>query len=119
MKEMYPPDPSSNQQVRAVYKPSKDWPDLPECESLKVDTDKPTHNHYFKNVNHLHSIDVYRVCELFNVIDPCIQHALKKLLVSGGRGGGKFIAQDIQEAIDSLLRWQGMQHENSRRKQDA
>ena len=29
----------------------------------------------------------------------------KKLLVAGGRGAGKDINQDIQEAIDTLVRW--------------
>lgn len=47
----------------------------------------------------------------FNVTDPCIQHALKKLLVAGGRGAGKDINRDIQEAIDTLVRWQEMQTE--------
>jgi flagellar hook-basal body complex protein FliE len=62
------------------------------------------HNHYFKDVSHLNHIDVYRVLELFNVTDPCVQHAVKKLLVSGGRGAGKDFKQDIQEAVDSLNR---------------
>lgn len=73
---------------------------------------EPKHSHYFKNVAHLTTIDVYRVLELFNVTDPAIQHAVKKLLVAGGRGAGKDIKQDIQEAIDTMLRWQSMQREN-------
>lgn len=74
---------------------------------------EPKHSHYFKNVAHLTTIDVYRVLELFNVTDPAIQHAVKKLLVAGGRGAGKDIKQDIQESIDTLLRWQSMQSENA------
>jgi len=70
------------------------------------------HNHYKKDVRHLSTIDVYRVLVLFNVTDPALQHAIKKLLVAGGRGAGKDIHQDIQEAIDSLNRWQDMQTEN-------
>lgn len=70
------------------------------------------HNHYFKDVNHLHYVDVYRVLALFNVTDPCIQHAVKKLLVAGGRGAGKDITRDIKEAIDSLNRWQEMRNED-------
>lgn len=69
------------------------------------------HNHYFKSVEGLTHIDVYRVLQLFNVTDPCIQHAIKKLLVAGGRGAGKNIDKDIKEAIDSLARWQEMQTE--------
>jgi hypothetical protein len=70
------------------------------------------HNHYFKDVSKLDNIDVYRVLSLFNVTDPCIQHATKKLLVAGGRGAGKDINKDIQEAIDSLVRYQKMRVED-------
>ena len=72
------------------------------------------HNHYFKQVpaGATH-IDVYRVLMMFNVTDPCLQHAVKKLLVAGGRGAGKDITQDIKEAIDSLVRWQAMRQEDS------
>jgi len=77
--------------------------------------DKRTHGHYFKDVSNLETIDVYRVLELFNVANPCVQHAVKKLLVAGGRGAGKDMGKDIQEAIDSLQRWQGMRSEESTR----
>lgn len=70
------------------------------------------HNHYYKSVEHLQTVDVYRVLALFNVTDPCLQHAIKKLLVAGGRGAGKDITQDIKEAIDSLERWQEMRVED-------
>ena len=70
------------------------------------------HGHYFKDTAHLNSIDVYRVLELFNVTNPSIAHATKKLLVAGGRGAGKSIDKDIQEAIDSLVRWQSMRNED-------
>lgn len=69
------------------------------------------HNHYFKSVADLAYVDVYRVLALFNVTDPCLQHAVKKLLVAGVRGGGKDISRDIQEAIDTLTRWQEMRGE--------
>lgn len=72
------------------------------------------HNHYFKDVSKLDTIDVYRVLSLFNVTDPCIQHAVKKLLVAGGRGAGKDISRDIKEAIDSLRRWAEMREEDAR-----
>lgn len=71
------------------------------------------HGHYFKDVRHLDVIDVYRVLDLFQVTDPCLQHAIKKLLVAGGRGH-KDHAKDIQEAIDTLTRLQRMQEENAR-----
>lgn len=69
------------------------------------------HNHYFKNVEHLDYIDVYRIIELFGITDPCLQHAIKKLLVAGGRGH-KDIDRDIQDVIDSCQRWQEMREED-------
>lgn len=69
------------------------------------------HNHYFKSVAGLEHVDVYRVLQLFNVTDPCIQHAVKKLLVAGGRGAGKDVRRDVQEAIDTMVRWQEMRAE--------
>lgn len=70
-----------------------------------------SHNHYFKDVSKLNAIDVYRVLELFEVGDPAIQHAVKKLLCAGGRGA-KTMPQDVQEAIDSLNRWKEMRKED-------
>lgn len=72
---------------------------------------KPKHSHYFKNVSHLEWVDAYRVADLFGVTDPCIQHALKKLLVTGNRGY-KDVATDVQDVIDTLGRWKEMQLEN-------
>lgn len=64
------------------------------------------HGHYFKDVRGLNTIDVYKVCELFGIDDPsgAIQHAIKKLLVAGGRGV-KDREKDIKEAIDTLVRY--------------
>jgi len=59
--------------------------------------------HYFKSVSHLETVDVYRVLSLFKVNDPCIQHAIKKLLCAGDRGD-KSMIKDITEARDSLNR---------------
>jgi hypothetical protein len=68
--------------------------------------------HYFKALppgcTH---VDVYRVLDLFGVVDPPIQHAVKKLLCAGERGGGKTMPQDIAEAIATLQRWQQMRAE--------
>ena len=69
------------------------------------------HSHYFKPSPFSH-VDVYRVLKMFGVTDPCLQHAVKKLLVAGGRGA-KPIDKDIQEAIDTLQRWQQMRAEES------
>ncbi len=72
------------------------------------------HDHYFKDVTHLKTIDVYRVLDLFGVSNPCIQHAVKKLLCSGQRGV-KDTRQDVQEAITSLVRYLEMQTEDAKK----
>ena len=68
-------------------------------------------NHYFKPVppGTTH-IDVYRLLDMFDVTDPCLQHAAKKILVAGNRGA-KDRTQDIAEAIATLQRWQEMRKE--------
>ena len=65
--------------------------------------------HYYKPCPYTH-IDIYRVLELFSVTDPCIAHAVKKMLVAGGRGSKDF-EKDVQEAISSLERWVDMRRE--------
>lgn len=70
------------------------------------------HSHYFKAVAHLTHVYVYRVLDLFRVTDPALQHAVKKLLVAGGRGGGKDISRDVQESTDTLERWKEMREED-------
>lgn len=62
---------------------------------------------YYKDVSDLAVIDVYKVHQLFNVDDPsgALQHASKKLLLSGVRTGGKSQYDDIREARDTLTRW--------------
>lgn len=62
---------------------------------------------YYKPVGKLTEIDVYAVHHLFNIQDPsgAIQHASKKLLLSGVRTGGKSKYDDIREARDTLTRW--------------
>ena len=69
------------------------------------------YKHYQKNVEHLKWIDVYRVLVLFGVTNPCLQHAIKKLLCAGQRGV-KDELKDVQEAIASLLRYLEMQTED-------
>jgi hypothetical protein len=62
---------------------------------------------YYKSVKNIEEIDVYTVHQLFNIEDPsgCIQHASKKLLLSGVRTGGKSKLEDIAEARDTLTRF--------------
>lgn len=94
------------------------WHDGPGCIAdyrllVPADAAPKKHPHYFKDVRHIDEIDVYRVLHLFGVADQALGHAVKKLLVAGGRGAGKDITRDVQEAIDSLQRWQEMQVEDS------
>ena len=84
------------------------WPNI---RMYRVVREARKHAHYFKDVSQLKSVDVYRVLQLFGVTDPCLQHAAKKILVAGGRGQ-KDITKDVQEAIDTLKRWQSMQEED-------
>ena len=72
-----------------------------------------SHDHYFKDVQTLKSVDVYRVLVLFGVTNPCLQHAIKKLLCAGNRGV-KDELKDVQEAIASLLRYLEMQTEDEK-----
>lgn len=71
------------------------------------------HSHYKKDVSQYEIVDVYRVLELFNVTNPCLQHAIKKLLCAGERGV-KDTEKDIQEAIDTLNRYKEMKIEDSK-----
>jgi len=71
---------------------------------------KKEHNHYYKSVKGLEYVDVYRVLDLFEVTDPCLSHAVKKLLVAGGRGH-KDIERDIRDVIASCNRWLEMREE--------
>lgn len=66
------------------------------------------HKHYFKDVRNLDYIDVYQVFRLWETTDHEIEHAIKKLLNAGERGS-KTKSQDVQEAIDTLHRWQDIQ----------
>ncbi len=68
---------------------------------------------YYKSVGDLTEIDVYAVHYLFDIQDPsgAIQHASKKLLLSGVRTGGKSTYNDIKEARDTLTRWLELNNE--------
>jgi len=61
------------------------------------------HSHYYKDVSNLKHIDVYRIIQLYEIHDPCLQHALKKILCAGNRGY-KDQREDIQNIIDTMQR---------------
>ena len=64
-----------------------------------------TYPHYFKDVSGVDAIDLYHVARLYDITDPALFHAFKKIACAGKRGA-KDQAQDVQEAIDALKRWQ-------------
>lgn len=88
-----------------TFKPGVKFELLPDAAATR------RHGHYFKACPYEH-VDVYRVLLLFRVTDPCIGHAIKKLLLPGGRGG-KDAVQDVSEAIDTLTRFIEMRAEES------
>jgi hypothetical protein len=85
--------------------------DLKVAEHYKEPPVREKYGAYQKDVRHLDTIDVYETHRLFNVEDTsgCIQHASKKLLLSGVRTGNKTKLQDIEEARDTLNRWLEME----------
>lgn len=68
------------------------------------------YNHYFKDCPY-GKIDIYRVLEIFNVTDPCLQHIVKKALVAGQRGMKDF-ETDIKEIRDTTQRKLNMLEED-------
>jgi len=61
---------------------------------------------YYKRVpDGVTSLDVYAVCQMFDVSDAALSHALKKIMLPGTRTGGKSRHDDIKEARDTLNRW--------------
>lgn len=70
---------------------------------------------YYKSTEGMNEIDVYAVHKLFNIQDPsgAIQHASKKLLLSGARTGNKSAYKDIEEARDTLTRWLQLHQEEN------
>lgn len=73
------------------------------AESELMVRENSKHSHYFKDVSELTSIDVYKVLQLFEVNDPCLQHIVKKALCAGQRGHKDF-KKDIQDILDTAKR---------------
>lgn len=68
--------------------------------------------HYYRDVRKYKYIDIYRVLSLFGVTDQGIGHAIKKLVVAGGRGAKDF-RKDVTEARDTLNRVLEMMDEDA------
>ena len=69
-------------------------------------------NPYIVDISKYNKLDIYRILKLYEVSDPCLQHAIKKLLCAGKRGI-KNQTQDINEAMQSLKRFLEMQGEDN------
>ncbi len=104
-------DYSMNENILNEYMVLHDGPESINDQYAEIEQFRQ-HSHYKKDVSNLEFVDVYRVLKLFDVTDPCLQHAIKKLLC-GGQRGAKSSDQDVQEAIDSLVRFQQMRIEDT------
>lgn len=85
---------------------SGDAKDEQECDccgqkGVERGEDKP--NPYTRSVHDYDTIDVYDVLNLYEVHDPAVVHAVKKLLCAGKRGTKDYLT-DLQEAQSSLAR---------------
>ena len=69
-------------------------------------------NPYIVDISKYNKLDIYRILSLYNVTNPCLSHAIKKLLCAGKRGV-KNQTQDINEAVQSLQRFLEMQGEDN------
>ena len=74
------------------------------CVAATIEQAERTYPHYFKDVSDVEAIDLYHVARLYDITDPALFHAFKKIACAGKRGA-KDRAQDVQEAIDALKRW--------------
>jgi rubredoxin len=88
------------------------WKEIPDTVEFPFVTDS-IHSHEGKKyLRSIHSaetgkpigwVDVYEVLLAFNVTDPAVAHAIKKLLACGQRGKGDTIA-DLKGAIAAIKR---------------
>jgi hypothetical protein len=65
-------------------------------------------NKYQKQINDIDGfaiglVDVYSVLSAFEVVEPGLQHAIKKLLMPGARGKGDY-QSDLKEAVQAIER---------------
>ena len=63
-----------------------------------------------RNISCFAKLDIYRILKLFEITDPCLQHAVKKLLCAGKRKH-KSTKQDLEEVIDAIHRYLEMEKE--------
>lgn len=73
------------------------------CGQKGVERGEEKPNPYTRSVHDYDTIDVYDVLNLYEVHDPAVAHAVKKLLCAG-KCGSKDYLTDLQEAQSSLSR---------------
>lgn len=58
----------------------------------------------YKSIGDMTELDVFAINQMFQIQDPsgCLQHAIRKLLLSGGQANPQI---NIREARDTLTRW--------------
>ncbi len=108
MPEGYETDPGHPTRGTGVRFGSSGKAYYPDSAEDEIRTDPPVnsaqYSHYFKAIpTTLTHIDIYRVCDLFDVGGGPVEHAIKKLLCAGRRGS-KDRKRDITEAMNSLQR---------------
>lgn len=72
------------------------------------------HAHYYRSVEGLTEVDVYRILEIFNVTDHPLAHIAKKALCAGLRGH-KDLERDLNDIIDTAERKLEMLEEDRKR----
>ena len=85
-----------------------DWPGTPgKTQISKSNATPPHYNYFYKGIK----LDPYRILKIYDITNPAQSHAIKKLLRAGE--AHKDLKADINETIDTLIRWKEMIEEDS------
>jgi hypothetical protein len=90
-------------ETKNILGPQTYLPDPEEEKFYEEFYDKYAHNKYMREVKPGVWVDVYDVLRAWNVVDPCLQHLLKKALASGQRGH-KDLKEDLEDILASAKR---------------
>ena len=69
-------------------------------------------NSMFRDVNGVRQIDPYRIIDLYEITDGCLQAALIQILEAGSKPAGTNISKEVQSIINILDRKQEMLKED-------
>lgn len=85
-----------------------------ELDNKSKQTHQEQYSKYFIDVSKYDKIDIYRYLELLSGNrGHAIEHAIKKLVLTGVRTGGKDFIMDVTEARNTLNRWLEMREEDT------